>query len=73
MDLHIRVIPNARQTLIVEENDGYLKIKLNSPAREGKANKELVGLLAEKYHVSKSQVEIIKGLAAKDKVVRIYI
>jgi len=72
MDLHIRVIPNSRQTEIVEENDGYLKIKLNAPAKEGKANKELVELLAKKYKVSKSQVEIIKGLSAKDKVVRIY-
>jgi len=73
MDYHIRVIPNSRQTQIIEENDTFLKIKLNAPAREGKANKALIELLAKKFGVSKSQVEIIKGLTAKDKVVRLYL
>lgn len=72
MDLHIRVLPHSRQTEIVEEKENYLKIKLHSPAREGRANKELIEFLAAKFKVSKSQVEIIKGLAAKDKLVRIY-
>ncbi|MFA5021809.1 MAG: DUF167 domain-containing protein [Patescibacteria group bacterium] len=72
MDLFIRVIPNSRQTEIIEETTGRLKIKLKSPAKEGKANKELVEILAKKFKVSKSQVEIIKGLTAKDKLVRIY-
>ncbi len=73
MDLHIRVIPNSRQTEIIEENNNFIKIKLKAPAREGKANKELTEVLAKKFNVGKSQVEIIKGLAAKDKVVRLYI
>ncbi|OGY46002.1 MAG: hypothetical protein A2663_00695 [Candidatus Buchananbacteria bacterium RIFCSPHIGHO2_01_FULL_46_12] len=72
MNLRIRVLPSAKQTQIVEEKGNYLKIKLHSPAREGKANKELIEVLADKFKVSKSRVEIIKGLAVKDKVVRIY-
>ena len=72
MDIHVRVLPNSRQTEIVEEIDNYLKIKLKAPAREGKANKELVEVLAKRFKVGKSQVEIIKGLTGKDKLVRIY-
>lgn len=72
MDYHVRVLPNSRRTEIVEKKDNYLKIKLKAPAREGKANKELIEVLADKFNVGKSRVEIIKGLASKDKVVRIY-
>lgn len=73
MDYHIRVIPNSRQTEIVEKKDNFLKIKLKSPAKEGKANKELIEVLADNFNVSKSCVEILKGLTGKDKVVRIYL
>ncbi len=72
MDLHIRVIPNSKHQEIIEENDNFLKIKIKAPAKEGKANKELIEVLAKKCKVAKSQVEIIKGLSGKDKVVRIY-
>jgi len=72
MDILIHAIPNSKQTEIVEEKTGFMKIKIHSPAKEGKANKELVELLAKKYQVSKSQVEILKGLTGKTKLVRIY-
>ncbi|MFA6322757.1 MAG: DUF167 domain-containing protein [Candidatus Buchananbacteria bacterium] len=72
MDYHIRVVPNSRQTEILEEHDNFLKIKLKSPAKEGKANKELIEVLAKHFRVAKSCVEIVKGLTGKDKVVRIY-
>lgn len=72
MDIHINVISNSKQTKIIEEKDDFLKIKLKSPAHKGKANAELIKLLAKKYKVSKSQVEIVKGLTSKQKLVRIY-
>ena len=68
----IQVIANSNHQKIVEDQDDFLKIKLKSPAHEGKANAELIKLLAKKYKVSKSQVEIVKGLVSKQKLVRIY-
>lgn len=73
MDIFIRVIPNAKQTEIVTQDNGYMKIRIHSPAKEGRANKELVEFLAKKFRVSKINVEIIKGLTSKDKLVRIYL
>jgi hypothetical protein len=72
MDLYVRVITNARKTEIVEEKDNYLKIKLKAAPVDGKANKELIKFLADRYQVAKSMVEIISGLTSKEKLVRIY-
>jgi len=72
MDLHIRVIPNSKHQEIIEDNENFFKIKIKAPAKEGKANKELIEVLAKKYKVGKSRVEILKGISGKDKLVRIY-
>lgn len=71
-DFLIKVIPRSSRNEIVEEANNYLKIKLTASPTKGQANNELVKLLAKKYDVAKSQIEIIKGLTSKDKLVRIY-
>ena len=38
---------------------------------DGKANKELIELLADKYDVPKSQIRIKSGLSSKNKLVEI--
>ena len=72
MDILIKVIPNSSKTEIIEETHDYLKIKLKAVPIKGQANKELIKFLSKKYNVSKSNIEIIKGLTSKDKLVRIY-
>lgn len=71
MYLDVKVIPNSSKTEVVEEKNNFLKIKLKASPQKGKANAELIKLLAKKFKTSKSQIEIIKGLTAKDKLVRI--
>ncbi len=71
MFINIKVITNAKRTEIVEESNNCLKIKLKSRPIKGKANEELIKLLAEKYNISKSKIEIIKGLTSKNKLVKI--
>ena len=68
--LNIRVVPGAKKNLLKEEA-GRLKVYLSAPAVEGKANKALVEFLAEYFQVRKSQIEIIKGLKSRDKIVNI--
>ena len=71
MNINIKVIPNSSKTEVVEEQDNFLKIKLKASPQKGKANADLIKFLAKKYQVSKSQVEIIKGLTSRNKLVRI--
>ncbi len=71
-DIVVKVIPRSSQSEIVEAGNNYLKIKLKSSPTQGKANAELIKLLAKKYQVSQSEIEIIKGLTSRDKLIRIY-
>ncbi|MFP4414720.1 DUF167 domain-containing protein [Coleofasciculus sp.] len=67
----VKVKPNSKKQLIEEMADGTLKVNLKSPPVEGKANKELIELLAEKFNVTKSQVQIKSGLSSKTKLIEI--
>jgi len=69
-NLTIKVTPNAKKTLIKKEGN-IIKVYLQVPAIEGKANKELIRVLAEYYHVRKSDIEIIKGLKSRNKTISI--
>jgi len=70
MNIDVKVIPGARKTAIKEEA-GILKIYLQAPAVDGKANKALLGLLADHYRVRKNQIAIIKGLKSRHKTISI--
>lgn len=67
----IKVKPNAKNPKIEEEGDGSLKISLKSPPVDGKANKELVELLAKKFKVTKSEIIIKSGLYSRNKLVEV--
>jgi uncharacterized protein len=71
MKLQVKVKPNAKQQRILEADDGSLTIYLKSPPVDGKANAELIQLLAQKFNVAKSQVSIKSGLSAKIKLIEI--
>lgn len=71
MKIKVKVKPNSKQQKIEEINSDELIVKLKSPPVDGKANKELIALLADKYQVSKSQVEIKSGLTSKNKWIEI--
>jgi hypothetical protein len=71
MKIAVRVVPGAKIQQIQAALDGSLKVWLKVEAREGKANKALIELLADYYGVSKSLVRIVSGLKIKNKIVEI--
>jgi uncharacterized protein (TIGR00251 family) len=71
MKKSVKVKPNSKQQSIIEEEDGSLTVYLKSPPVDGKANKELVELLAKKFGVPKSHIAIQMGLSGRNKVVNI--
>ena len=46
-------------------------VKVNAPAKEGKANKKLVEILSKHFSKPKSSIRIVKGLTSKNKVIEI--
>ncbi|QDZ40555.1 DUF167 domain-containing protein [Euhalothece natronophila Z-M001] len=69
--LSIKVKPNAKQQEIKTGDNGELIVRLQSPPVDGKANTELIKLLAKTYGVKKSQIRIKSGLTSKIKQVEI--
>ncbi|MBW4663381.1 MAG: DUF167 domain-containing protein [Chroococcus sp. CMT-3BRIN-NPC107] len=69
MQKSIKVKPNSSQQKITEETDGSLTISLKSPPVDGKANEELVKLLAKKFNIPKSKITIKLGLSSRQKLV----
>lgn len=68
MKIEVKVIPAARKNAIRTES-GMFKVYLTAPAVDGKANKALIEFLAEHYQVRKYQIQIIKGLKSRHKVI----
>ena len=68
--LQIKVKPNAR-TSSLDEADGVWLAQLKSPPVDGKANAELIALIAEKFGCRKAQVTIKAGAGGRMKLVRI--
>jgi hypothetical protein len=69
--IQVKVKPNARVSAFVAEEDGTFTAQLKSPPVDGKANQELIGLVAEHFQCRKADVSIKSGAAGRSKLVRI--
>ena len=63
-------MPGAKQQKIKKESD-YFKIYLKSKPEKGRANKELITLLADYFNVLKSSIKIVKGEFSKNKIIKL--
>ncbi|MCX6745094.1 MAG: DUF167 domain-containing protein [Candidatus Parcubacteria bacterium] len=70
-NLKIKVIPSSKINKIIEQPDGSLKIKLQAPAIEGKANKALIAFLSEHFQKPKNKIILVSGEKARTKTVKI--
>lgn len=71
MQKRVKVKPNSKRQKIEELADGSLIIHLKSPPVDGKANEELIKLLAKKFDVPKSYIRIRSGTTSRQKVIEI--
>ena len=72
MIIKVKIQAGAKKNEICGElADGTTKIKITAPAVDGKANAKLIEFLSGEYGVSKSQIEIIKGIKSSIKQIKI--
>jgi uncharacterized protein (TIGR00251 family) len=69
--IRVRVKPNSRASLLTRLADGSWVAHVKSPAIEGKANQELVVLIAQQFHCVKAAVSIKSGASGRVKLVKI--
>ena len=66
----VKMIPRASKNQIAGIEGEAIKIRLNAPPVEGKANEALIEFLADVLGVRRAQIEIVMGHASRHKVVR---
>ena len=67
----MRVQPKASRNQVDGFEEGTLRLRVTAPPTEGKANAEVIALLAKTLGVSKSRLEIVRGHSSRDKVVSV--
>jgi uncharacterized protein len=67
----VKVKPNSRVSLLAQAEDGAWLAQLKSPPVDGKANEELLALVARHFGCRKSAVSLKSGASARTKLVRI--
>jgi len=67
----VKVLPGASKNEIMGFSGDALKIRLTAHPEKGKANAQLIEFLAEKLHVKKTSLSIVRGFEKKEKIIKI--
>ena len=67
----IKVVPSSKKQGFVFDKSGVLKCHLKSPPEKGKANAELVALIAKRLKIPKNDVSIVLGQTSRKKRIKI--
>lgn len=69
--LRLRIVPNAKRSEVVGMHGEAIKVKVQAPAMDGKANEALLVFLAEKLGVPRRDVTLVAGEKSRDKIVTV--
>ncbi len=69
--IHVSVKPNAKKSEITKVTDREYRALVSAPAQDGKANLALIELLAKYFEVPKTMIKILRGHAARHKLIEI--
>jgi uncharacterized protein len=67
----VRLQPRARRDEITGARDGVLLVRVTAPPLEGRANRALCRLIADRLGVAPSRVKVIRGGHARDKLLAV--
>ena len=71
LTIRVKVKPNARASSLERLEDGSWLARLKAPPVEGRANAELVALVAERFGCRRADIEIRSGASGRMKLLRI--
>lgn len=69
--LNVRVIPRASKDMIQGVMGDALKVRIQTPPIEGKANAHLVKFLSKQWKIPRGSIEILSGETGRNKRLRI--
>lgn len=69
--LQVKVKPNARVSTLEAQPDGTWLARVHAPPLDGKANDELIRLVAQHFGVRRAEVTIKSGASARLKLLQL--
>ena len=71
MILRVKVKPNSRFSSLIQQADGSWQARLKAPPVDGKANDELVAVIAAHFKCRRAAVVIKSGASGRNKLVSV--
>lgn len=71
MIINVIVSPKSSKNELTKISDNIFKIRVTSPPEKGRANKKVIELLSQEFKTAKSNITIIAGETAKEKLIEI--
>jgi uncharacterized protein (TIGR00251 family) len=65
------VKPNAKFASVTKLSETEYRVTVHAPAKDAKANRALIGLRANYFHVPKLAIIIVRGEFARKKLVKV--
>lgn len=69
--IDIIVIPRSSKRRAMIDGNNNIRVYLNSPPVDGKANEECISILSKKLKVARSQISIIRGERGRKKSISV--
>ena len=69
--IRVRVAPGARRSEVVGRLGDAWKVRVAAPPERGRANEEVVALLAARLQLRASELRVVSGHTSRDKVVEL--
>ena len=70
--IRLHVQPRAHVAGVVGPHGDALKVKVKAPPEGGRANREIISLLAETFDVPRSAISVKSGASSRRKQVRVH-
>ena len=70
MKIQVKVKPGSKNEEVTQKGDTLI-VTTKEPPKEGRANRQVIKLLAKHFKVPQNQVKLISGFKKRDKVIEI--
>ncbi len=70
MKIQVKVKPGSKNEEVTQKGDTLI-VTTKEPPKEGRANRQVIKLLAKHFKVPQNQVKLVSGFKKRDKVVEI--
>ena len=71
MFIKVKVFPGSKKQEIIKKSKDSFDVKVKSKPIQGRANQELVGMLAEYLKTPENKIRFIKGFKQRNKIMEI--